>query len=194
MKTSDALEKLLERSRRCDREARKRFFSMLAAEERYRAVMFAMARKLLRKDHRARRLIDSHDLVQSALGTGLERFSEFHGESLRSFLSWTRAILRSKVNRVQRRQNQRLQLERLEPGQLGGDDDRDTTLDVSLQEACESLHAGIAELGGDDRRILKLQLMGWNATQVGRVMHLKPAAVRKRRSRALHRLHGILRT
>lgn len=189
-----SLETLLERFRRGDPQARALFFAALLAEGRQRSVLYAMARRALRRSDQARRLIDTQDVVQGALSTGLDRFADFRGETLGAFFGWMRAILRSEVHRVMRRECQCLEPKRLEPCRFRGERGECEALfsGVCQQEAREKVREALAALPRDDRRILELQLAGWNAKRIGRIMDLKPAAVRKRRSRALRKLRTIL--
>ncbi len=191
---TNTLETLLKRSRNGDPEARKSFFTVLLAKNRHRAVLYAMARRSLRKSDQARRLMDTQDAVQSALITVLDKFADFRGETMSAFFGWMRAILRSEVNRVTRRQGQCLERKRLAPFRFRAEHEQreDFSSGVRKKEAHENLREAVAGLPRDDRRILELQLRGWNATQIGRIMDLKPAAVRKRRSRVLQRLKRIL--
>lgn len=193
--SSDAitLEDLLERYRAGDREAREWFFTLLLSRTRYRNVLCAMARRLLRRGDHARRLVDTQDLVQSALITGLDKFMDFKGETPRAFFGWMRTILRSELNRIVRKEDQRLEMKRLRPSQFRRESPRQAlSSSLSQQEAYQRLRAAVAGLPADDRRILELQLAGWNATQIGKIMNLKPACVRKRRSRACQRLRELL--
>jgi RNA polymerase sigma factor (sigma-70 family) len=191
---TESLETLLERSRSGDPESRALFFAALLAGGRQRAVLYAMARRSLGRSDQARRLIDTEDVVQGGLSTGLDRFADFRGESLGAFFGWMRAILRSEVNRVMRRECQCLEPKRLEPCRFRGERGECEAFSsgVRQEEAREKLREALAALPRDDRRILELQLSGWNAKQIGRIMALKPAAVRKRRSRALRKLRTIL--
>ena len=196
MKPSDTgtLEMLLKRSRNGDLEAGRSFFAALLAKEPQRAVLYAMARRCLRGRDQARRLLDTQDAVQNALITGLDKFASFRGDTLCAFFSWMRTILRSEVNRVARRECQCLEPKRLDPCRFRGQNGAGETFasGVRREEALQKLREAVASLPRDDRRILDLQLRGWNARQIGRLMDLKPPAVRKRRSRALQKLKSIL--
>lgn len=196
MRTTErpTLEEILERYRRGDRTAREEFFTLLVTDKRYRSALFAMARGALRGGGQIRRLLDSHDLVQSTVGTAIDKFPEFRGEDAAVFFSWMRTILRSKIHRAARQESQRLDPRRLEPTRFSLDDEARHGLAVTVEDrqACDDLYDAIAKLPPDDRRIVELRLTGMTSREIGGMMTLKPAAVRKRLSRTIHRLKSVL--
>ena len=98
----DELRDLLQAVKAGDRQARRDLIALLANEEQFRQSLAAMARRALRGSHPARRLVDSQDVVQSALRTVMDQLSGFRGETEASFYGWLAAIIRTKVSRAGR--------------------------------------------------------------------------------------------
>ena len=61
----------------------------------------------------ARRVVESRDIVQSALRSGMRHIGNFRGESESELLAWLRSILRTKVHRIMRRKEHHIGLEEL---------------------------------------------------------------------------------
>ena len=192
MSTSEenSVSELLQRIRGGDREARKQLFSLLGNEIEFGSVMLAMARRLLPKNHRARRFVDTRDIVQSALRTGLGHFSDFKGETAGEIYNWFRMIIRTKVSRAGRIR---------EPGvphpELEEQEDRGASLPISAivdEEFIRILHTAIKKLPLDQRVVVELRLRGANSNEIGAMLGLNPATVRKRESRAVERLRTLV--
>jgi hypothetical protein len=77
MSESASVKELLLRIKNGDEKARDELFSRLGDEKRFGRVLLAMARKLRPRDHGARRLVETRDVVQSArLATAGEEVPE----------------------------------------------------------------------------------------------------------------------
>ena len=59
----DVVSTLLRRVKEGDRQAREELFALLGSETEQGGVILAMARKVLPKDHWARQLVESQDIV-----------------------------------------------------------------------------------------------------------------------------------
>lgn len=194
MKDTQEIEALIERIRAGDVEAREHLFAKLADREREGAAVVAMARRVLPAGHWARRLVESEDLVQSALLTAWDEVDRFRGETPESFYAWIRSILRTKLNRVTRRGKvESLSAEELDralnsasPSSAGVEDA------LVKRERVEALSAAIAALPDDQREVFDLRLRGLNASEIGQVLGLNSPTVRKRESRAVQKLREAL--
>jgi RNA polymerase sigma-70 factor (ECF subfamily) len=183
---SSVIATLLRRIKRGDRNARKELFAIIADEREFGAVMYTMARRLLPGSHWARRLVDSRDVVQSALCSGWRHLSDFRGETEGELCNWLRAIMRTKIQRVTRRK-------RPEPEGEPCSDESDQPLSRLVErEFIELLHAAIGNLPLDQRVVVELRLRGISATEIGETLGLNPATVRQRESRAVKRLRADL--
>ena len=186
----NSVSELLQRIRGGDREARKQLFSLLGDESEFGSVMLAMARRLLPKNHRARRFVDTRDIVQSALRTGLRHFSDFEGETAGEIYNWFRMIIRTKVSRAGR--NRDPGVPHPEPEEQ---EDREARLPISVlvdEEFIRILHTAIQKLPIDQRVVVELRLRGANSNEIGELLGLNPATVRKRESRAVERLRALV--
>ena len=185
---------LLRRTKEGDQQARKQLFALLADEDQFGAVILAMTRRLFPRSHRARRWVDTRDIVQSALRTGLRNFSDFRGETEGELCGWFRKIIRTKVDRVVRRKEYKLDLNDVEHARK--DKHCGTTrLPLSLvldQELVEALRAAIARLPVDQRLVVELRLRSVSTSQIGCLLGLRQATVRKRESRAVKRLKAMV--
>lgn len=178
---------LLRRSRGGDRQARQELFSLLGDENGFGAAILAMARRLLPKGHRARRFVETRDIVQSALRTGLRHFSDFRGESDGELYSWFRRILRTKVNRATRRKEPDIPDDQRKRREI-----RASVSIVVDKEFVHILHRAVKKLPLDQRLVVELRLRGVNSSEIGKMLGLKPATVRKRESRAMERLKVLV--
>lgn len=186
------IDELLRRIRRGDRKARKELFELLGDETRFGAVIRRMVRQLLPSKHRARRLVDTQDIVQSTLGTLLSKFSDFRGETEGELFGWLRAIVRTKINRVARRKKLTLVADDLDAlsKKLGRESDRVLSAIVD-QELVELLHCLIRRLSLDQRLVVELRLRGCRSPKIAEMLGLNPATVRKRESRAVEQLKTL---
>lgn len=184
---------LLRRVKEGDADAKWQLFAMLSEEKRFQAAIFSMARKLLSARRSTRRRIGSEDIVQSALHTGWCNVSKFRGESECEFLGWFRQILRTKVDRIARRRSRHLVREDLDPADLAQSVPSWPSLGAIVdRELREDLRQAISGLGMDQRLVIELRLRGLTSLEIGHILGLKPATVRKRESRALEKLKANL--
>lgn len=181
-----SISELLRRSREGDRRARRELFSRLGDEKEFGAVMVTMARRVLPHGHKARRLVDTRDIVQSALRTGLRHFSDFRGETEGELFGWFHTILRTKVNRVTRRKEPDTVYE-----ELAGSEGATISLVID-DEFVHLVHAAIKKLPLHQRMVVELRLRGVNTSEISRMLGLKPATVRKRESRAVQALKVLV--
>lgn len=184
------IKELLRRIKEGDPRARKQLFELLGDEQHFGVVILAMVRRLLPRHHPARRRVDSHDILQTALGTGFRHFSDFRGDTEGELYAWFRSIIRTKVNRVARQKNPE-DLEEVRKRARG----KRTRLPLSElidRELIDTLYDAIAQLPVEQRLVVELRLRGINATEIGELLNLKPATVRKRESRAAEKLKTLV--
>jgi RNA polymerase sigma-70 factor (ECF subfamily) len=184
-----ALRDLLKRIKEGDRQAAVQLFALLGEKGRFGTAILTMARRLLPRAHSARRLADSDDIVQSAIHTGLRNVSRFKGETEGEFYAWFRRILRTKVNRITRRKSHRvLRDEALNLQEIKVDPATPPLATIVDEELRERLQMAIADLDGDQRVVVELRLSGFSSSDIGQILNLTPATVRKRESRAVEKL------
>jgi RNA polymerase sigma factor (sigma-70 family) len=177
-----------------DPDAREELFGRLASEKSEGVLLLALARKLLPRNDGLRNFVETRDLVQSALKSGWASLSEFRGNTPGEFLNWLRTILRRKVSKAIRGKRQRLE----RPG-AGAQESpfpgRSSDLPLSkliLEEARARVRQAIAGLPEGQRVVIELRLQGLSAPEIAGKLELDPRAVRKRESRAMSQLRGIL--
>lgn len=188
------IESLLARIHDGDRAAREELFALLGDEERFGSALVAMARRLLPRGHRARRLADSGDIVQSALRSGLRRVEEFRGETEGELYAWLRSILRTKAVRVLRRRDAReapANVEAIDPGDPASCE-RVPLSEVFDRDTREAVRRAVRHLPDGQRIVVELRLRGLDTDSISRLLDLPPPAVRKRESRAVQRLREAL--
>ena len=154
MSYSDAqpVRELLRRIREGDRKARKQLFALLGDEREFGGLIVAMAHRLLPRGHQARQLVDTRDVVQSALRTGLRHFSDFGGETEGELCNWFRAILRTKIHRVTRRRK----LDAALPRRADLDPDSDRVVAAAVNdEFVRLLHEAIQLLCANHARLFR---------------------------------------
>ncbi len=174
---------LLGRARDGDRDARLELVRLLADEQRLHSSLQAIVRRLMPGHHPARRIVDSRDVMQSALKTALDQLPRFRGADEASLFGWLRAIVRTKVQRALRKvERERESDVTAVPADV--DPDRVVTDDL-----VEALRHAIQDLPIDQRLVVELRLRGLNSSQIAGELGLKPATVRKREQRAV----GVLR-
>ncbi|MBI4606374.1 MAG: sigma-70 family RNA polymerase sigma factor [Planctomycetes bacterium] len=186
---ADALRRVRER----DPEARARLFSLLGDDREAGAVVLALARRVLPRGHWARRMIESRDIVQSALRTAWTSLSAFRGESEGELYAWLRTILRTKVHRTTRREGARRERCGEEVYEEGGDlagEGLPVDLPSIRDEDVLALRGAVAALPQCQRTVLELRLEGLSTPEIGRILGLSEVAVRKRESRAVKELRA----
>jgi len=189
---SEPFAELLRRARAGDEAAWGRIFSRLGNDEEEGGRLLAIARKILPEGDRLRDLVESRDLLQSALRSGWIDASQFRGQTEGELFAWLRQILRRKVSRVVRRQDPRPAGEALDEEALPDEDDAGPLEDVLRAEVNERVRASIELLPEDQRAVMQLKLQGLSAPEIARILSIKPDAVRKRESRAAERLREML--
>ena len=178
------IRELLQRIGGGDREARRELIALLGDEERLGSVLLAMARNRLPPGHRARRLLDSRDVVQSALRTALDQFSAFKGETEGNLYGWLAKIIRSKISRAVRT------IDKAYP--TGWSKESQEPLEGLIAEGViEKLQAAIRQLPFDQRLVVELRLRKLNSNESATILGLKPATVRKREERAIGNLRKL---
>jgi len=181
-----AVSDLLLRIRGGDRKAREQLFALLGDENEFGSVIRAMARRMFPRHHRARRFAETRDIVQSALRTGLNHFSDFRGETDGELYGWFRMIIRTKVHRATRLK---------EPDATETPRERHDRPPLAVivdEEFLEMLQTAVTKLPLHQRVVVELRLRGANASEIGDVLGLKPATVRKRESRAVEKLRALV--
>lgn len=181
---------VLERARAGDPVARDELFRRLGDDRVEGPRVLALARQVLPPDDHARQLVESCDLMQSALRCGWIDLSKFRGGSEAEFFAWLRQILYHRLNRVVRRRRPRFGLEvngekrEVDPPAAGP-----SPLSTMMgEEARKRLSDAIARLPEDQSAVIDLRLKGLTTAEIGERLDLRPDAVRKRESRALARL------
>ncbi len=99
---------LLDRARKGDPDAKALLFHDMAEQDEAGSQLLAMARKALPRGDPARDLIESRDLVQSALRSGWLDLSSFRGTTTAQLMSWMRTVLRRKLSRTIRKRQPRI--------------------------------------------------------------------------------------
>ena len=94
---------LIARVRQGDLDARKKLFELVADEDALGADLLGIARLILPSRDRGRKLLDSRDLLQTALRVGWIDASGFQGATPEEFLAWLRTILKRKLLKALRR-------------------------------------------------------------------------------------------
>jgi RNA polymerase sigma factor (sigma-70 family) len=185
---------VVERVTAGDAEAREELFARLGRETSERALLLALARRLIPRGDRVRDLVETRDLIQSALGSGWLNFSEFRGTTPGEFLNWIRVILRRKIARAIRTMRARGALEGLESRDRALADDRGEAALGRLirDEARSRVRKAMDDLPAHERTVLDLRLQGFDGPAIAARLGLKPETVRKRESRALARLRRIV--
>ncbi len=184
MSTPD-LRVLLQRIRGGDRAARRELVELLGDEGQLGSVLLRIVRKKLPSDHRARRLLDSQDVAQSALRTAFDELSRFRGETEGTLYGWLGKIIRSKISRAARRVDPPDRTERSRAPR--------TPLDGLIeQDLIAELQAAIQQLPLDQRLVVELRLRQLNSSESAEILGLKAATVRKREQRALRNLRRLM--
>lgn len=188
MQTPDIAELIL-RIRQGDREARRELLSLLADEERLGAVLLGMARKMLPPTHPARRLVDSHDVVQSTLRTALDQFPTFRGDTEGKLYGWLATIIRTKVSRAVRKLHKAYPVESPEGSPKESPDPLE---ELVVRGMIEKLHEAIQRLPLGQRLVVELRLRQLSSADSARILGLNAATVRKREQRAIGNLKRLL--
>ncbi len=186
---------LLTGARAGDREAWNAIFERLASREQEGRQLHAIARKLLPQSDRARDIVDSLDLMQSALRSGWLDASQFRGESEGEFFRWMRTILRRKIGRAVRRKRPQIGFDAADdvvPDEGGETGARDPLAALVKSELRAKLKDALAQLPDDQRRVLELRIAGKNSPEIGRELGISAEAVRMREMRAARRLRELL--
>jgi RNA polymerase sigma factor (sigma-70 family) len=186
----DLIKSILLRIRQGDRKARNELFTVLGDEQGFGAALLAMARKAMPRSHRARRLVDTRDILQSAFRTGMRHFSAFRGETEGELFGWLRAIIRTKAARAGRQKPE----EPLDETQEAAPPSRapqtlDSLLDLELSTA---LHRSIKALPLEQRLVIELRLRGLDSGEIASLLGLNSPTVRKRESRAVGQLRKAM--
>ena len=181
----DRVRELLALYRKGDAGARAQLFEMLADREVFGFAILCMARRFLPATHAARQFVESADIVNSAIGSGMRRLDEFRGESTSQLLAWLRTILRSKVKASLSREVN-VDLESVEASAC---DYLDQIVDRELREA---LRAAIDELPESYRIVVELRLQSASTAEISEFVGISRDAVRQRESRATAALRGLM--
>jgi RNA polymerase sigma factor (sigma-70 family) len=188
-----SIEQLLQRIKSGDLEARKELFTVLADEKRFGNDVRCMARKLLRCHPRVHHLVDTLDVMQSALRSGFRHLSKFRGSTEGELFGWLRAILRTKVNRVDRGIRRTIPLSEIPAKPLPVNGERGTPLDEFVDdEQVRALHRAVAALPLKRRIVVELSLQGLNSPQIAELLGLRDATVRQRLCRAVKELRSTV--
>ncbi len=101
---------VLRRAKSGDESAKEQLFSHLSNSAGETSELLKLARCVLRRRDRARQLVESVDLMQTALRAGWLDLSSFRGNTEKEFFAWLLAIIRNKLRRVVRRKRPRVGL------------------------------------------------------------------------------------
>lgn len=184
---------LLDAARDGDASARDALFQRLADEGEDANKMLAIARRILPRGDPARDLVESRDLVQSALRDGWSELASFRGGSEAEFLGWLRTILRRRLGRRTRKQQPRIGgIEPVEREDEGEEEDASPTEVALRSELLARVRTEIAALPENQRVVMERRLAGDDASAVAEALGLEAATVRKRESRAMARLREQL--
>lgn len=185
---------LLRRVKGGDRSARRELFALLADRNEFGNVVISIVRGMLPREHPARRFVDTGDVLQSTLRTGLRHVSDFRGETEGELYGWLRAIVRTKVQRAARghvAMGRPSSIERVDRRKGSGEVDESLARIID-RETTEILHTAIARLPLDQRVVVELRLRGVRAPEIGQMLGLQPSTVRKRESRAIAKLRKLV--
>ncbi len=177
-----------------DPAAREELFERLASEKTEGGLLLSMARRLIPRNDRLRDLVETRDLVQSALRSGWINLYEFRGNTPGEFLNWIRTILRRKFSKAIRKLRERLDVEKVDPGRSWM---IDRSMDIPIgnlirDEVRIRVRQAIENLPMEQRSVIELRLQGFTGPEIAEKLGLHPATVRKRVSRALLQLRGLL--
>jgi RNA polymerase sigma factor (sigma-70 family) len=200
-----SFESLLARARGGDRAAWEGVFDRLADLDREGKKLLGIGRRLLPKHDRARQILDSRDLLQSALKSGWIDVSQFRGQTEGELYSWMRTILRRKLAQSTRRKRPLVGLSpRSESAGDGSDkpgvpsvEPADSHEPQPLESLIEGeirdrLRGAMDALAPGEREVIKLRLQGLKSPEIAARLGLEPTAVRMRESRAAKALRAIL--
>ncbi len=181
---------LLDRARKGDPDAKALLFHDMAEQDEAGSQLLAMARKALPRGDPARDLIESRDLVQSALRSGWLDLSSFRGTTTAQLMSWMRTVLRRKLSRTIRKRQPRIGKDEAQDarGAVEGGEAGAASEEILRAEALRRVRSAVAALPDDQRIVMERRLDGRSAPEIARELDLTPAAVRKRESRAMARL------
>jgi RNA polymerase sigma-70 factor (ECF subfamily) len=186
---------LIARVRQGDLDARKKLFELVARDEDLGSDLLGMARGVLPSRDRGRKLLDSQDLLQTALRVGWIDASDFQGATPEEFLAWLRTILKRKLLKALRRKQPQVGLD---PGQEAGGRrpgraSQAGPLDKVLEEEARArVREAVARLPADQQAVVILRLEGLDSPRIAEKLGIEPDAVRKRESRAARKLREIL--
>lgn len=183
-------------------EAREELFSRLAGVHSEGLLLLALARRLLPPHDRLRGLVETRDLVQSALLSGWANLADFQGSTPGEFLSWIHTILRRKVGKAIRRLRDRPRVEPMGSGsalESGGGVPTGSSGGFLLrslirEETRSRVRRAIEGLPASQRGVIQLRIEGLTSAEVAEKLGLDPATVRKRESRALGSLRALLKS
>ena len=186
---------LIERVRQGDLDARKKLFELVADEDALGADLLGIARLILPSRDRGRKLLDSRDLLQTALRVGWIDASGFQGATPEEFLAWLRTILKRKLLKALRRKQPEVGLDPAQEadGRRPGRATQAGPLDRVLEEEARArVREAVAKLPPDQQAVVTLRLEGLDSPGIAEKLGIEPEAVRKRESRAAKRLRAIL--
>jgi len=186
---------LIARVRQGDLDARKKLFELVADEDALGADLLGIARLILPSRDRGRKLLDSQDLLQTALRVGWIDASGFQGDTPEEFLAWLRTILKRKLLKALRRKQPEVGLDPVQEadGRRPGRATQAGPLDKVLEEEARArVREAVAKLPSDQQAVVILRLEGLDSPRIAEKLGIEPEAVRKRESRAAKRLRAIL--
>jgi RNA polymerase sigma-70 factor (ECF subfamily) len=193
--TRNEFAELIAKAREGDLEARKKLFDLVADEDALGADLLLAARKILPSRDRGRKLLDSQDLLQTALRVGWVDAASFEGATLDEFLAWLRTILRRKLLKALRRKRPDVGLDPAQEadGRRPGRATQRGPLDEVLAEEVKArVRKALTLLPPDQQAVVVLRLSGLDSPRIAEKLGIGADAVRKRESRAARRLREIL--
>lgn len=187
--------RLITKAREGDAKARQALFALVGDADSLGADLLRAARRLMPPGDRARGVLESQDLLQTALRAGWVDVSDFQGATREEFLAWLRVILKRKLLKAVRRKRPSPGLEgksRIDAtGALAGNEESPLTV-LLREETRVEIRAAIAELPADQQAVVKLRLQGLDSPRIAAALGIRPEAVRKRESRAAKQLRERL--
>jgi len=148
---------------------------------------------LLPPHDNARRILDSRDLLQSALKSGWIDASQFQGATEAEFYGWMRTILRRKLAQSTRRKRPIVGLADDRVAEAADERHESPLADLVDREMRERLRGAVDELTPEQREVVRLRLAGLRSPDIAARLGITPETVRMRESRASKRLRELLR-
>ena len=177
---------LLSRIKNGDPSAREEFCERIQREGRLsRAVRGSMG-----PSDPARRIVDTQDILQSAMVAAMRGLDSFRGESDSSLLSWLSTIASRKVGVYRRKAMKTGAID--EPNSLPCERSENGQQTVELREFSERLEEARHKLSPALNVVVELRVRGFETREIAKCLALSCETVRQRDSRATRKLRELL--